>query len=409
MSAPFVIFVSPYFTDNALRLLDAMTGIPDVRFGLISQDPLERLVPYLRERLAAHRPVDDALDTGQLVAAAQALAQQNGPVHRLFGAVEQLQVPLAEARERLGVEGMSTEAARNFRDKERMKTILRAAGLPCARHRLVTSDAEAWAFAKEVGYPLVIKPPAGAGSQATFRVNQPPELAQALKTTAPAPAQPVLFEEFIMGDEHSWDSISVNGRPLWHSYTHYYPTPLEVMRNPWIQWCILLPREKDEPEYDDVREAAERTLSVLGMTTGMTHLEWFRRRDGSMAISEVAARPPGAQITTLLSRAHDVDFPQLWAKVMIFGTFDPPPSRRYAVGAAFLRGQGQGVVKAIHGLEQAEREIGHLVCDAKLPRLGQSPSPSYEGEGYVIMRHPETAVVEQALYHLISVVRVELG
>lgn len=144
------------------------------------------------------------------------------------------------------------------------------------------------------------------------------------------------------------------------------------------------------------------------MDTGLTHLEWFRRPDGSVAVSEVAARPPGAQITTLISRAHDIDFLAAWARVMVHEEFEPP-ERRYAAGIAYLRGQGQGQVKTIHGLEQAEREVGHLVVDVKLPAIGQGPSGSYEGEGYVIVRHPETAVVEQAVLRLVTLIRVELG
>ena len=93
---------------------------------------------------------------------------------------------------------------------------------------------------------------------------------------------------------------------------------------------------------------------------------------------------------------------------MVFGEFAAPP-RKYAVGAAYLRGQGNGRVKAIHGLDQVQREIGSLVVDAKLPTAGQVPTGSYEGEGFVILRHPETALVQQALQRLISLVRVELG
>jgi hypothetical protein len=137
-------------------------------------------------------------------------------------------------------------------------------------------------------------------------------------------------------------------------------------------------------------------------------MEWFRRKDGSVAISEVAARPPGAQITTLVSRANDVDFLRLWANLMVFEQFDPP-ERKYAVGAAYLRGQGSGRVRAIHGLDQVEREVGPLITDHKLPAVGQPASSSYEGEGYIILRHPETAVVEQALLKVVSLVRVELG
>ncbi len=404
----FVIFAAPYFTENAHRFIEATVGQTGVRVAVISQEPQEHLSQNLRDRIAAHWRVADIFDPAQLADAARRLSEHFGPVHRLYGAYEQLQVPLAEARAMLGVEGMSVEAAQNFRDKARMKNVLRAAGVPCARHMLAHDEAEGWSFANEVGFPLVLKPPAGAGAQGTFRVDDHEAFREALKISAPTPQQPVLIEEFVTGEEHSLETITVGGRAVWHSLTHYHPTPLEVLRNPWIQWCILLPREIDGPQYDDIRRAAEAALTALGMDTGLTHMEWFRRRDGSVAISEVGARPPGAQITTLVSRAHDIDFLHAWARVMVYGEFERP-ERRYAAGAAFLRGQGGGRVVAIHGLEQAGRELGGLVTDVKLPEMGQTPTGSYEGEGYVLLRHPETEVVRQALQRLVSTVRVELG
>ena len=404
----FVVFAAPWFSENATRFIEATLGVPGVRVAVVSQEPQEYLAAHLRERIAAHWRVENIFDPGQLAHAARQLSNHFGPVHRLYGAYEQLQVPLAEARELLGVEGMSAEAARNFRDKSRMKNVLREAGVPCARHSLAHDEGEGWGFVREVGFPVVVKPPAGAGAQGTFRVDDEGAFGEAIRISAPTREQPVLIEEFITGEEHSLETISVGGRAVWHSLTHYYPTPLEVLRNDWIQWCILLPREIDEPQYDDIREAGGRALAALGMDTGLSHMEWFRRRDGSVAISEVGARPPGAQITTLVSRAHDIDFLGAWARVMVYGEFDPP-ERRYAAGAAFLRGQGTGRVVAIHGLEQAGRELGELVTDFKLPEVGRTPTGSYEGEGYVLLRHPETAVVKDALLHLISTVRVELG
>jgi hypothetical protein len=93
---------------------------------------------------------------------------------------------------------------------------------------------------------------------------------------------------------------------------------------------------------------------------------------------------------------------------MVFDQFSPP-TRDYAAGAAYLRGQGQGRVQAIHGLEQAQKELGALVVETRLPRTGQSSTGGYEGEGYVILRHPETGVVAEALHRLIRLIRVELG
>ncbi|MGH7710701.1 MAG: ATP-grasp domain-containing protein [Gemmatimonadaceae bacterium] len=404
---PFVVFAAPQLSPNAMGMIEAAASLPDVHLGVITQEPAEKLPVHLVSRVA-HWRVDDVLDTNQLIWAARELGVRYGPIHRLFGAYEQLQVPLAQARATLGVHGLSAAAATNFRDKSRMKDVLRANGVPCARHALVRSLPEAEAFGSSSGYPLVVKPPAGAGAQQTFRVANAEQLRAALGIVRPNAAQPVLLEEFIIGAEHSLESISIDGEAAWHSLTHYYPTPLHVLENPWIQWCVMLPREVDHPRYDDIKDAARRALKALGMTTGLSHMEWFRRRDGTVAISEVAARPPGAQITTLVSRAHDIDFVQAWIRLMVFNTFDVP-SRKYAAGAAFLRGQGEGKVRAVHGWEQIARAFNEIITDVKLPEIGSERSPSYEGEGYILVRHPETAAVEQALSQIVSVMRVELG
>jgi hypothetical protein len=405
---PTVVFAAPILSENATRMIEAVASLPDVRLGVITQDPAEKFSPALAARVDGHWRVDNILDSGQLAWAVEGLTHGLGPIDRLFGAYEQLQVPLAEVRERKGISGMRADVARRFRDKSEMKDALRAAGLPCAKHALVESVDDAVAFSRQVGFPVVVKPPAGAGAISTFRCDDDKTLLDAITKSAPRRGNAALIEEFIVGDEYSFETISIDGRAVWHSLTHYYPTPLEAVRNPWIQWCVLSPREVDGPQYDDIRAAGSRALEVLGMETGLSHMEWFRRRDGTIAISEVAARPPGAQITTINSRAHDIDFVRAWAEVMVFGTFTRP-TRKYAVGAAFLRGQGSGRIRQVHGLDQIGREMGNLVVDVKLPVPGQAPAASYEGDGYIILRHPETAVVMQALQRLISVVRVELG
>lgn len=402
----FAIFAAPLLSENAFRMIDAAATLDGVRLGVITHEGEEKL-RHLQDRVT-HWKVDNVIDVQQLVWAATGLQQRNGRAHRLFGAYEQLQVPLAMARQSLGIDGMSVEAATNFRDKARMKTLLRGAGLPCARHCLAGSIDDAIAFAELTGFPLVVKPPAGAGAIATFRVDRMDDLLAALAGMPPTMERPVLLEEFVVGEEHSFETVSIDGQPVWHSMTHYYPTPLTVLENPWIQWSVVLPREVDGEEYDDIRLAARRALDVLGMQTGISHMEWFRRSDGSIAISEVAARPPGAQITTLMSRAHDFDLVQEWARAMIFGEFRVP-ERKYSAGAAFLRGQGTGRVVAVHGVDIVQRELGDLIVERKIPEPGTTPSTSYEGEGFIIVRHPSTERVEKAVLRIISTVSVQLG
>ncbi len=401
-------FVAPYLLDTTTRFAEAAAGLPGVRLALVTSEPEDRLPPGLRRSLAGHWRVDDALDAGQIAGAVQALGERLGPVQRLLAVLEQLQVPLAQVREHLGIAGMDPVTARNFRDKAQMKTVLRAAGVPCARHRLAASAADAASFAAQAGFPLVVKPPAGAGAKSTFRLDGPHDLETWLDTAPPTPERPALIEEFLTGEEGSYDSVMVDGRIVWDSISNYLPTPLEVLRNPWMQWVVLLPRDIGGPEYDGIRMAAPRALRALGLESGLTHMEWFRRPDGTVAVSEVGARPPGAQITSMLCYAHDFDLYRAWARLMTDDSFEPP-ERRWSAGTAYLRGQGAGQVRAVHGLDRLPPEVSSLVVESRLPRPGQPSSGSYEGDGYVIVRHPDTSVVASALRQLVTTVRVELG
>jgi biotin carboxylase len=405
---PAAVFVAPFFLEATVRFIAAAAALPAVRLGVVSQDPEQRLPESVRSRIAGHYAVRDATDAQQIADAVRVMARALGGVDSLLGMLEQLQVPLGEVRDALGIAGMGAEVARNFRDKSRMKDALHAHGIPCARHALVDSPEAAASAVSELGLPLVVKPPAGAGARGTFRLDSEAQLGAWIRADPPSAASPALLEQLITGEEHSFDSVMADSRLAWWSVTRYLPTPLQVLENPWIQWAVLLPRSIDTAEYADIRRWGEAALHALGLTRGLTHMEWFRRDDGGIAISEVAARPPGAQFTSLLSYAHDADMYAAWAALEIFGRFDPP-ERRHAVGAAYLRGQGSGRVSAVHGLDVLQRELGELVVEARMPRAGQpAAADTYEGEGYVILRHPDTEVVERALRRVVEVARVQL-
>jgi len=388
-----VAFVAPYLLDATTRFAEATAGVPGVDLALITCEPADRLPDQLRHRLAAHWRIDDPLDTAQIARGVQAVNEHVGRVQRLIGVFEHLQVPIAQVREQLGIPGMDAATAHNFRDKAQMKSVLRAA---------------AASFADEAGYPLVVKPPAGAGAKSTFRLDDSGDLKVWLDAAPPTPGRPALLEEFLTGEEGSYDSVMTDGQVIWDSVSRYLPTPLEVLRNPWIQWAVLLPRDVGGPEYEAIRAIAPTALRALGLRTGLTHMEWFRRPDGTVAVSEVAVRPPGAQITSMLCYAHDFDLYAAWAQLMVYGTFTPP-ERAWSVGTVFLRGQGSGHVRGVHGLGDLPPEVRALVIESRLPQAGQVSSASYEGDGYVIVRHPDTAVVVEALRRLVTTVRVELG
>jgi biotin carboxylase len=404
-----VVFVAPRFLENTLRYVEAFASLTDAELSLVSEDPLERLHMSLRERVAGHYRVNNVLDADQLTVAVRAIGRGIGKVDRLAGVLEQLQLPMAAARERLGIEGPWIETARRFRDKDRMKEVLRAAGVPVARSALVRSSDELRAFVRQVGLPVVVKPVAGLGSKATVRVEDENDLAALPRAGfVPTEKDPLQVEEFVRAREHTCETVSIHGEPVWRSGTRYFPGPLEVLETPWIQYCVILPRETDDPTWTTFHPLNDAALKALGMGTGLSHMEWFLREDGSMMVSEVGARPPGVHIMPMMSITHETDMFRAWAELVTFDRFEPP-ARTCAAGAAFFRGQGAGErVRAVHGTEVLD-EVAPDLVEVRLPRPGQPRNPGYEGEGFAIVRHATTDGAKHALSRLITSIRVELG
>jgi hypothetical protein len=259
----------------------------------------------------------------------------------------------------------------------------------------------------EAGLPVVLKPPAGMGCKATWRLNSAEELRAALTALHATPNSPALAEEFLRGREYSFETITIDGEVRFTSFSRYFPTPLEVMETPWIQWVVVMPRVVTGPEFDDARELGLRAVRALGLETGFTHMEWFRRDDGSLAIGEIAARPPGAHMVLGNGYAHDSDMYRAWARAVVDGAFDGPFERRYAVGIAYLRGVGRGRVARVSGADRANQLVGRLVAEARLPTPGTPRSDSYEGDGYVVVRDPDTEVVKAAMKTVIETIRID--
>jgi hypothetical protein len=401
-----IVFVAPYFREGSNRFLEAFAKLDGIRLGVLSLEPADHIPPALRRRIDAHWQIGDVSNPDDLVKGCHGLSRTIGRIDRLIAYLEELQIPVADARQRMGIDGMHGESARNFREKARMKAVLREAGVSVARSRLLTSQYEVEKFVAEVGFPIVLKPPAGLGSRATFRVKSQSELKVAMARLAPSMSAPYQAEEFVTGRENTCETVTINGQHVWRSGTHYLPGPLEVLENPWMQYCVLLPREANDPEFRRFDAVNGRALDALGMRSGLSHMEWFLRRDGTPMVNEVGARPPGAGIMPLMSYAHNCDMWAKWAELMAFDRFTPP-TRKLATGVAFFRGQGRGRVSKVTGLDAAQSEVGSLVVDRRLPVVGQSKSTSYEGEGWAVVAHENTQVVMRALKRLVELVKVE--
>ncbi len=414
---PHVVFIAPRFLENTNRYVRSFAALDGVSLSLVSADPASAIPESLRTKVAGHYRIDDCMDPKALTTAVRALSNGVGRVDRLAGALEQLQVPMAEVRDVLGIEGIGSEVARNFRDKDRMKDVLRAARVPVANSGLATSSHALRTFIDRVGYPIIVKPQAGVGARATYRITSDEDLAaMEAQGVVPTAARPLQIEEFVRAREHTCETVTVKGKAVWRSGTRYFPTPLEVLESPWIQYCVLLPREDEDTEWTKFHPINDAALAALfgksagtAAGTALTHMEWFLRDDGTSLVNEVGVRPPGVGIMPLMSIAHESDFWADWAELVSFDRFTPK-ARKWSAGAAFFRGHGGGDrIVAVDGIEEAVQAAGDALVEMRTPKVGMARAEGYEGEGWATVRAATTEGAKNALLALIDRVRITYG
>ena len=237
----------------------------------------------------------------------------------------------ARLREELGLPGLTVAQTVPFRDKERMKQLLDAAGLRTPRHRATETVAGVWAAAEQVGYPLIVKPIDGAGSADTYRADSAAELDAILPGLRHVPR--VSVEEFIDGEEFTYDTICAGGQVLVENICQYHPRPLQAKLHEWISPVTLALRDLDAPGLQGGRELGRAVLRALGFADGFTHMEWYRKADGEVVFGEIGARPPGARTVDVMNYATDADLFTAWAHAVTQGSIP------FAGRAALQRGQ----------------------------------------------------------------------
>ncbi|MEQ1693112.1 MAG: hypothetical protein ABMA00_17615 [Gemmatimonas sp.] len=296
----------------------------------------------------------------------------------------------AQIREALGVPGQSFDQAQRFRNKDLMKQALLAGGVRVPRAEVATTAKEVWAATEKIGYPLIIKPIAGAGSMDTFRCDDAAAVTDALALLGHIAE--VSVEEFIDGEEFTFDTICARGRMQYFHIGYYRPRPLIARTNEWISPQTLSYRHVDDAWVAGGRAMGEKVLQVLGYDTGFTHMEWYRKADGETVFGEIAARPPGARTVDLMNYASDVDLFQGWAEAELKGTFSLKIERKYNCACITKRAHGQGRITRIEGLEELQRQFGEAICTVDLLPIG-SPRRDWKStllsDGYVTLRHPD--------------------
>ena len=296
----------------------------------------------------------------------------------------------AELREGLGVPGMSVAKTVPFRDKEAMKRVLDDAGIRTPRHAACRTANECREAAERIGYPIIVKPIAGAGSADTYRLNNAAELDEALaKLTHVAE---VSVEEFVDGEEFTFDTVTIDGRIAFYNVAWYRPRPLIARSNEWISPQVIALRDPDAPDLAGGVRMGFDVVRALGFETGFTHMEWYRKADGEVVFGEIGGRPPGAQQVDQMNFACDFDVYREWARAVTQGRFDAQIERKYNVATIYKRALGQGIIQRIAGLDEFAAQYGSTIVWDSLLRPGtrrRNWKATLVSDGFIMLRHPD--------------------
>ena len=271
----------------------------------------------------------------------------------------------ARLAERYGVPGATSGAAQVLRDKEQLRRVSRAAGVPNPLSQAVESPEDVLRFMAEHPGSVVLKPANRQASLGTKILHSPDEVEQAWRECIAQDegimvpdreiALRMLVEEYVQGDEFSVEMLVREGVPLFTNITAklLYPGPRP------IELGHLVPAELPAPLETALREQTAAVLRAVGFGSGIVHCEWIVR-EGVPYLVECAGRFPGDGIPMLIERAYPIQLPQHYYAIMRGETPPPlPQSAECGTAVRFLLAD-PGVVLSVDGVEESESVPGVL-------------------------------------------------
>ncbi|GCD41832.1 ATP-grasp domain-containing protein [Streptomyces paromomycinus] len=354
----------------------------------------------------------DPADQAALDEAGRALARR----HELAGVVtwtEWYLVPVAHLAHRLALPTTAPEVMRDCRNKGAARHLFARHGVPSAASVSVSTLAGASAAARQIGYPVVLKPAGHAASIGVMRADNAEEVVQAYAFAAQAAgcsaeSTQVLVEEYLDGPEVSVECVTHRGQTRAVAVTRKTLGPA-----PYFQEIAHSVDARD-PLLVTVAPAATAAVQALGLTDGIQHVE-IRLVRGRPRLVEVNARIGGDLIGHLVHRATGIDLPRAAADLACGRTPDLAPTRQQAAGIRMVYPPVSGTLTARHlddefragapWLERVhwQRETGDEVV---LPPQGGDTFTSRIG--FLITTAPTAALAQQRAEKALCAVTVHI-
>lgn len=310
------IFISPNYplscTDFCERL--HQSGVNVLGIG---DAPYDGLSDRLKGALTEYYEVSSLEDYDQVYRAVAFFTFKYGRIDWLESLNEYWLPQDARLRTDFNIAvGTRADGVARLVDKARMKQVFLDAGIPTARQHVVTTRDAGRAFAKEVGYPVIVKPSVGVGANGAWKLKSQAALDDFY---ADLPSEPYVMEEFLSGDICTYDAIlDSNCEPLFESMEVYEPVLDAVAEDKDV---FFYTRPEPDPR---LRELGRRTAKAFGADRRFVHFEFICLdrahkgigEAGDYAVMEVNMRPAGGHDPDMMNYAQSVDVYRIYADMV---------------------------------------------------------------------------------------------
>lgn len=312
---------------------------------------------------------------------------------------------VAFLNEQLGLPGIRPAVAEKFTNKYSMRNALLNSDIPMPAYAEVSSCEEAEQFARQKGFPIVLKPKSARASIGVYKVDSFEELRSFFsETVAHSKDRKILVEEFIQGTEVTVEGLSVDHRftLLACSEKEHYP------HNPCVARKLAYPPRFSSEVLERISVVANKVVTTLGLEDGISHAE-YRIRNGVPYLIEVAARGGGTRISSLIT-THICGFDsyQIMVDKFLGKPINLTANHQKAAILEFFEFV-PGKVKSIGGLSEA-LEIG-IAADIGLNfQVGDTILPANDDNsraGYFICLGDSREDVERKSKAVKDIIRID--
>ncbi|KJY35949.1 ATP-grasp domain-containing protein [Streptomyces sp. NRRL S-495] len=315
---------------------------------------------------------------------------------------------VAAVAEHLGLPGPRADAVLAACRKDLTRDRLAAAGIPGPRFALCHGLAEALAAAREIGYPLVVKPVDLCAGMYVRQVADERELSDAHLALAEFPVNArgqrrkpsVLLEELLTGPEVSVETVSFDGEVQVVGVTGKTIGGAPA----FVETGHLFPADLEPAPAEAAADTAVAALKALGLDQVVAHTELKLTPHGPRIV-EVNPRPAGNRITELVRRVTGVDLAAACVDVALGRRPELTPRRTDATSAAiaFLLPDRDGRLTAVDGADTVRRDPAVVELALAAPgREVRRAVSNNEYLGHVMTIDPDGSRADRTAEHLRS-------